>query len=92
MTRSGAGACWSAVLKAILRRPRCAKTPEEIGVCDLVLIGLKTTANDQFARLLPPLVGPHTAVLHTPEWPRNEAQLAELFGREKIFGRLCLSA
>src|SRR6185312_15052204 len=24
--------------------PRCAQSPEEIGVCDLVLIGLKTTA------------------------------------------------
>jgi len=47
----------------------------------------ENTANDQFARLLPPLVGPHTAVPHTPEGLGNEAQLAELFGREKIFGR-----
>jgi 2-dehydropantoate 2-reductase len=70
-------------------RPRCAKTPEEIGVCDLVLIGLKTTANDQFARLLPPLVGPHTAVLTLQNGLGNEARLAELFGREKILGGLC---
>ena len=38
-------------------QPQCARTPEEIGVCDVVLIGLKTTANDQFPKLLPPLVG-----------------------------------
>src|SRR6185503_10901491 len=44
-------------------RPKCARAPEEIGVADLVLIGLKTTANDQFPHLLPPLVGPGTAVL-----------------------------
>src|ERR1044071_8452080 len=44
-------------------RPRCARTPEEIGVSDLVLIALKTTANDQFPRLLPPLTGPKTIVL-----------------------------
>src|SRR5262245_36525761 len=44
-------------------RPHCASTPQAIGPCDLVLIGLKTTANDQFRALLPPLVGPHTAVL-----------------------------
>src|ERR1041384_8420781 len=44
-------------------RPKCALRAEEIGNCDLVLIGLKTTANDQFSRLLPPLVGPQTAVL-----------------------------
>ena len=30
--------------------------PEQIGVCDVVVIGLKTTANAEFARLLPPLV------------------------------------
>src|SRR5438067_3786618 len=44
-------------------RPRCARTPEEIGPADLVLIALKTTANDQFPKLLPPLVGPSSAVL-----------------------------
>src|SRR6266850_1282248 len=44
-------------------RPKCARAPEEIGVSDLVLIALKTTANDQLPKLLPPLVGPKTAVL-----------------------------
>src|SRR4026209_59876 len=44
-------------------RPNCAREPEEFGTSDLVLIGLKTTANDQFSRLLPPLVGPTTAVV-----------------------------
>ena len=39
-------------------QPRCARRPEEIGPADLVLIGLKTTANDQFPLLLPPLVSP----------------------------------
>jgi hypothetical protein len=42
--------------------PKCARAPEQIGACDLVLIGLKTTANDQFPKLLPPLLGKHTAV------------------------------
>src|SRR5258707_12448704 len=35
-------------------RPHCARAPEAIGVSDVVLIALKTTANDQFPRLLPP--------------------------------------
>ena len=48
-------------------RPQCARRPEEIGPAELVLIGLKTTANDQFAKLLPPLVGPATAVLTLAE-------------------------
>jgi 2-dehydropantoate 2-reductase len=70
-------------------QPKCAQTPEAINVCDLVLIGLKTTANDQFARLLTPLVGPSTAILTLQNGLGNEAQLAELFGVEKVLGGLC---
>jgi 2-dehydropantoate 2-reductase len=70
-------------------QPKCARTPEEIGVCDLVLIGLKTTANDQLAKLLPALVGASTAVLTLQNGLGNEELLAELFGEEKILGGLC---
>ncbi|HXT39158.1 MAG TPA: 2-dehydropantoate 2-reductase [Candidatus Angelobacter sp.] len=69
--------------------PKCARAPEEVGPCDLVLIGLKTTANDQFSRLLPPLVGADTALLTLQNGLGNEARLADLFGREKILGGLC---
>ena len=69
--------------------PRCARAPEEIGVCDLVLIGLKTTANGRFAGLLPPLVGEHTAVVTLQNGLGNEAPLAALFGANKILGGLC---
>ena len=69
--------------------PRCARAPEEIGVCDLVLIGLKTTANGQFAKLLPPLVGENTAVVTLQNGLGNEAPLADLFGAKKILGGLC---
>ena len=37
-------------------QPQCASRPDEIGSCDLVLIALKTTANDQLPRLVSPLV------------------------------------
>lgn len=70
-------------------RPRCAKTPGEIGVCDLVIIGLKTTANDQFSKLLPPLVGDNTAILTLQNGLGNEEELAALFGPEKVLGGLC---
>src|SRR4051812_26753169 len=69
--------------------PKCAKAPEEIGVCDLILIGLKATANDQFAKLLPPLVGENTAILTLQNGLGNEEQLAALFGKEKVLGGLC---
>lgn len=70
-------------------RPVAARTPEEIGVSDLVLIGLKTTANDQFPKLLPPLVGPQTAVATLQNGLGNEEQLARLFPAEQILGGLC---
>ena len=70
-------------------RPKCAQTPEEIGVADLVLVGLKTTANDQFPILLPPLVGSRTAILTLQNGLGNEEQLAALFHPAQILGGLC---
>lgn len=69
--------------------PRCAQAPEQIGQSDLVLIGLKTTANEQFARLLRPLVGAGTAVLTLQNGLGNEERLAELFAPGQILGGLC---
>ncbi len=63
--------------------------PKEIGVVDLVVIGLKTTANGHFSELVSPLVGPSTAVLTLQNGLGNEAQLAALFGKEKVLGGLC---
>jgi len=70
-------------------QPRCARRPEEVGKADLVLIGLKTTANDQFAALVPPLVGPQTAVVSLQNGLGNERALAALVGAEKVLGGLC---
>jgi 2-dehydropantoate 2-reductase len=69
--------------------PQCAKTPEAIGLSDLVLIGLKTTANVQFPKLLPPLVGPQTAVVTLQNGLGNTEQLARLFSPERILSGLC---
>ena len=69
--------------------PLCARRPEEIGASELVLIGLKTTANDQFARLLPPLVSPRTAIVTLQNGLGNEEKLAQLFPAEQIMGGLC---
>lgn len=72
-----------------IARPHAARVPEEIGVCDLVLIGLKTTANADFPKLIPPLVGPNTAVLTLQNGLGNEEVLAKLFPAGQILGGLC---
>ena len=69
--------------------PRIARTPEEIGVCDVVLIGLKATANDQFPTLLPPLVGPRTAIVTLQNGLGNEERLATIFAPTQVLGGLC---
>ena len=70
-------------------QPRCARQPEEIGASDVVLVALKTTANDQFPELLPPLVGPQTAVVTLQNGLGNTEQLARLFPPEQILSGLC---
>ena len=70
-------------------QPKCANSPEQIGVCELVLIGLKTTANDQFSKLLPPLVNSSSALLTLQNGLGNEEALAQLFPDDQIMGGLC---
>ena len=70
-------------------RPQCARRPEEIGVADLVLIGLKTTANAAFTELLPPLVGSRTMVVTLQNGLGNEEDLARLLPVQQILGGLC---
>jgi 2-dehydropantoate 2-reductase len=53
---------------------------------DLVLVTLKTTANDQLARLVPPLIHDHTIVLTLQNGLGNEDALAQHIGAERVIG------
>jgi 2-dehydropantoate 2-reductase len=70
-------------------QPKASRLPHEIGPCDLVVIGLKTTANSQFPILLPPLVAAGTALVTLQNGLGNEERLARLFPGNEIFGGLC---
>ncbi len=72
-----------------LPRVQCAATTAEIGPADLVLIAVKTTANAELGRLLPPLIGASTALLTLQNGLGNEHQLAERWGAERVLGGLC---
>jgi 2-dehydropantoate 2-reductase len=69
--------------------PKCAQPPEQIGPSELVLIGLKTTANAQFERLVPPVVDGRTVVLTLQNGLGNEEQLARVVLDHQIMGGLC---
>ena len=72
-----------------LRDVQCAGTPAEIGAVDLVIIALKATANRELERLLPPLIGEHTALLTLQNGLGNEAFLSERWSAERVMGALC---
>ncbi len=62
---------------------------EEIGECDLVLIGLKTTSNEVLDQILPPLIGDRTRLLTLQNGLGNEEYLAARWGEERVLGGLC---
>ena len=70
-------------------RPLCALRPNEIGIADVVLVALKTTANLRFEELLSPLVGPTSVVITLQNGLGNEELLAKIFPAKQIMGALC---
>lgn len=64
-------------------------TTEEIGPCDLVLIALKSTNNDDLPGLIPPLLHEQTALLTMQNGLGNEEFLANHFGADRVLGGLC---
>lgn len=63
-----------------------------IGTVDLVLVTLKTTANGELARLLPPLVGPRTVVATLQNGLGNEEWIASIVPGAIVLGVLCFTA
>jgi len=66
----------------------CYRRPEEIGLVDLVFIGLKTTADFRFRELLTPLMGPDSLALTVQNGLGNDDKLAKIFGPRRIAGGL----
>ena len=60
-----------------------------IGPCDLVVITIKSTANDALPSLVTPLLGPATLVVTLQNGMGNVEALAKLLPAERIVGGLC---
>lgn len=67
----------------------CYGSTGEIGPVDLVLIALKTTANAELPRLLPPLLREGTVLLTLQNGLGNEEFLASRFPGHAVLGGLC---
>ncbi|MEP6603138.1 MAG: 2-dehydropantoate 2-reductase [Spartobacteria bacterium] len=64
-------------------------TTKEMGVCDLVLIALKATANEHLVDLIPSLLGDETMLMTLQNGLGNEEFLAKHFGAERVMAGLC---
>lgn len=62
------------------------KNTAEIGPVDLVLVGLKTFANNRLGELIWPLISEKTRILTLQNGLGNEECLADIFGAEQIIG------
>lgn len=60
--------------------------PRAMPRADLVVVTLKSTANDQFDALVRPLVGENTEILTLQNGLGNEDRLADLFGARRVLG------
>lgn len=65
---------------------QCFNNAAQIGSVDLVIVGLKTFANQHLAELVRPLLGAETAILTLQNGLGNEELLAKSFGAERILG------
>ena len=61
-------------------------SPEDAGVCDVILYCVKTTANDIAIPAIAPMVGPDTVIINLQNGVDNEEKLAAVYGAERVMG------
>ncbi len=69
-----------------LRDVRGYRSAVEIGMVDLVLVGLKTFANHLLGEFIAPLLSAETRILTLQNGIGNEEALASRFGAERVLG------
>jgi 2-dehydropantoate 2-reductase len=90
--KNGAMAIVDGEARVELRPVSVFRTSAEIGPVDIVLVALKTTANHHLAKLLPPLIGPDTAVLTLQNGLGPDEAIASIVGPERVLGALAFIA
>jgi len=63
--------------------------PTQVGLVDVVVVGVKTWHLPEVARALPVLVGSHTCVVPLQNGVEASAQLAEVMGARAVLGGCC---
>lgn len=61
-------------------------SPEEAGVCDVILYCVKTTANDTAIPAIAPMVGAGTVIVNLQNGVEGEEKLAAVYVAERVMG------
>jgi len=72
-----------------LKEIKAYAEPKQIGPVDLVIVAIKTTANDSLGKLLPPLIGLETAVCTLQNGLGNEEMIGSIVGRDRVLCGVC---
>ncbi len=72
--------------KFSVREGMFTDSPEEAGVCDVILYCVKTTANDDAIPAIAPMVGADTVIVNLQNGVDNEEKLADVYGAERVMG------
>lgn len=73
----------------IVQPAQATDNPEEVGIVDMVLVGVKAWQVPDAAVAMKPMVGPKTFVLPLQNGVEAPSQLAAVLGREHVLGGLC---
>jgi 2-dehydropantoate 2-reductase len=73
----------------IVQQVQATDNPEEIGIVDMVLVGVKAWQVSDAAVTMKPMVGPQTFVLPLQNGVEAPSQLAAVLGQEHVLGGLC---
>ena len=68
---------------------QATNNPMEIGIVDLVLVGVKAWQISEAAEAMRPMIGPETFILPLQNGLEAPAQLSELLGDRHVLGGLC---
>src|SRR3990172_2350002 len=61
----------------------------EVGMADVILMAVKAWQVPQVAKMLSPMIGPHTFVVPMENGVEAPLQLSQALGREHVLGGLC---
>ncbi|HEX3233055.1 MAG TPA: 2-dehydropantoate 2-reductase [Gemmatimonadales bacterium] len=73
----------------VIQPAHASDTPAELGLADVILLGVKAWQVPDAARAMGPLLGPDTFVVPLQNGVEAPAQLAAVLGPERVLGGLC---